>query len=491
MSVLTALARMEAMRAGRAQPVADLCHTHLSERPLVMVPLKLAGEAAAPLAIMVGSAPAAPRLLIVPQPRDRVLRLRFLAELAEVLLPYITRHTLETEERTNKAGETYRRCLDAPQLWVPNTGGIEFLGLLGRSVRFHRTDGDNPVPAAIPLLGRWLTWFRDRAEHPGSSVALPMTSVLSAHWASGQSPLEDANLAALLGWITPPPGRTGQEAAARAEDPLSVPPAGPATDPGFDNEELAPLIASYDEAIDESARTVAGQRIERALHKQIEPTWQLVWQGMSLLRALPTAPHTEGRWSDDIAAFSYFLDTIPEGTPQPRRDSAVSAARRLLDRERALERYDAERAFDDPRVMLEHRLAGTAFRGTVVDVEPTRTEAKGARKVLRPHLRVRTSDPFTAVPGEKLCNIHHPKQSGTVLDSDGDTILLELSGGMGRKLVPEPGSVPELDAGIGFARFTPGGSSRPPKLPTREETPWTHGGPPPEWVPTADTFEEL
>src|SRR5690606_21583244 len=106
MSVLTALARMEAMRTGRAQPIANLCHTHLSDRPLVMVPLKLAGEAAAPLAIMVGSSAASPRLLIVPQPRDRVLRLRFIAELADILLPYITEHTIETEERTTKAGET-------------------------------------------------------------------------------------------------------------------------------------------------------------------------------------------------------------------------------------------------------------------------------------------------------------------------------------------------------------------------------------------------
>ncbi|HLS76942.1 MAG TPA: hypothetical protein VK083_09155 [Nocardia sp.] len=490
MSVLTALARMQAVRAGRAQPIADYCHTHLSKRPLVMVPLKLAGEAAAPLAVMLGTEAANPRLLVVPQPRDRVLRLRFVAALADIVLPYITAHTTETEEYTTKEGETRTRCLDAPQLWVPNTGGIEFLGLLGRSVRFHRTDGDNPVPESIPLLGRWLTWFRDRAEHPGSSVALPMTSVLSAHWASGQSPLEDANLAALLGWIAPPPGRTGQQAAARAEDPLAVPPAGPATDPGFDNEELAPLIASYDEAVDETARALAVQRIERALHKQVEPTWQLMWQGLALLRALPAAPHAAGRWSADVAAFSYFLETVPEGTPQPRRDSAVSAARRLLDRERALERYDAERAFDDPRVMLEHRLAGTAFTGTVVEAEPTRTEAKGTRKVLRPHLRVRTSDPFTAVLGEKLCNITLPKQSGTVVDVDGDTVLLELSGGMGRKLIPEPGTVPEVGAAVGFARFTPV-SSRPPKLPSREETPWTHGGPPPDWVPTEDTFEEL
>ena len=50
MSVLAALAKAEAVRAGRAQATAAVRHIHLAERPLVAVPLRLAGEAAAPVA---------------------------------------------------------------------------------------------------------------------------------------------------------------------------------------------------------------------------------------------------------------------------------------------------------------------------------------------------------------------------------------------------------------------------------------------------------
>lgn len=46
-----------------------------------------------------------------------------------------------------------------------------------------------------------------------------MTVVLRLHWATGQNAVEDAHLAALLAWIDPPPGRSGAEAAAEAEDP--------------------------------------------------------------------------------------------------------------------------------------------------------------------------------------------------------------------------------------------------------------------------------
>lgn len=490
MSVLSALAKAEAVRSGRAQPTAAVRHVHLAERPLVAVPLRLAGEAAAPLAIMIGTTAGDQNVLIVPQPRDRVLRLRFVEQLADVLLPYVASFLAEAEELTSKSGETYTRCLDAPQLWTPNPGGVNFLKLLGRSVRFHRTDGDNAVPESIPLLGRWLTWFGDRAEHPGSAVLPAMTTVLAQHWASGQSALEDGNLAALLGWIDPPRGYTGAEAAAIAEDPLQTPPAGPATDPGFDNEELAPLITAYNTAADENARSVAAERLERSLRGQLEPTWRLMWRALELLRALPEGASVENRWTDDRGAFSYFAAEVAEGVPQARRDPAVRAVRKLLERERALEALQAQCAFDDPLLMLEHRVTGAAFRGTVVHSEPDRIDRSGARPKLRPHIHIRTSDPFTATLGEELTCVERPKQSGVVVEIEGDTLVLELSGGMGRKLVAEPGSVPAAEEVLGFARFKPSPFNGQLNLPAREDTPWTHGGPPPEWTPPTDDEDE-
>ena len=115
---------------------------------------------------------------------------------------------------------------DAPQLLVPNPNAAAFLRLLGRSTRLRRTDGEYAVRPTVPLLGRWLTHYAERAEVPGSVLLLPMTTALAEHWATGQSDLEDANLAALLGWIDPADGLTGQQAARLAEDPVRCPPAG-------------------------------------------------------------------------------------------------------------------------------------------------------------------------------------------------------------------------------------------------------------------------
>ncbi|WP_395109173.1 hypothetical protein [Actinomadura sp. SCN-SB] len=487
MSVLSSLAQLEAAATGRAQPLATVRHCHLTDAPLVMIPLKLAGEAAAPLAVMLGTDRDDPLLLAVPQPRNRDLRFSFAAELAKPVLNHVEVGRGDVEELPpGKDGEERIRYGDAPQLLVPNRGGVAFLRLLGRSTRFRRTEGPYAVDPAVPVLGRWLTWFADRNDHPGSSLLMAMTDALRLHWATGQSALEDGNLAALMGWVDPPEGMDGPAAAARAEDPVACPPAGPATDPSFDNEVLAPAIAAYDRS---GGDPRAEERIRRALASQLRPTWDLMWRAVDVLRALPPGASVPYRWERDRDAFTYYHQTFGEAYPQARRDPPVRAARRLHDLERAQEGYDAQRAFDDPLVMAEQRLAGQAFGGTVVDSDPTRLDETGKRPKLRPRLRVRTDDPVRLEPGTPVCSAARPALKGRIVGAEDGTVLVELTGGMGRKLVPEPGVVPEAGERVVFtSRMADGfGAAR---FPDKEDTPWTHGGPPEEYVPSDEDAAE-
>ncbi|TDB82124.1 hypothetical protein E1264_31765 [Actinomadura sp. KC216] len=487
MSALTSLARLEAAAAGVARPLATVRHCHVSDAPLVLVPLKLAGEAAAPLAVMAGSERDDPSLLVVPQPRNRDMRFTFAAALAKLVLNHIETSRGEVEELPpGKDGDERIRYGNAPQLLVPNRGGVAFLRLMGRSTRFRSTEGPYAVDPAVPVLGRWLTWFSDRHDHPGSSLLGAMTELLRLHWATGQSSLEDGNLAALLGWIDPPDGLTGPEAAARAEDPVICPPAGPATDPTFDNEVLAPAVAAYDRS---GPGSRAEERLRTALAGQLAPTWDLMWQAVDLLRALPEGASVPGRWERDRDAFTYYHQTFGEAYPQARRDPPVRAARRLHDLERAQDAYDAQRAFDDPLVMAEHRLSGQAFGGVVTECDPTRLDETGKRPKLRPHLRVETQDPVRLDAGTTVCNAARPALKGKIMEIEDGTVLLELTGGMGRKLTPEPGAVPEVGDRVCFTSLTDG-SFGAAKFPDREDTPWTHGGPPEEYVPTEEDAEE-
>jgi hypothetical protein len=500
-TVLTALARATAATAGRALPTKTVRHVHLSGRPLVLVAAQLAGEACAPLAVLVGDDREKPHLLAVYEPRDRAQRFEFAADLAAIMLPYIDGYAGEagydasdgTGYGTGDAGQSEHAepYPDAPQVLVPNLPTADFLRLLGRSTRFRRTEGAAAVPATVPLLGRWLSYFAERWEVTPSAPLLTLTAALADHWATGQSAAEDANLAALIGWIDPPDGMSGHVAARVAEDPVRCPPAGPVTDPTFDNEVLAPVLhAMHEAALTGDAARLGRARgaMDHALRSQLEPTWALMWRAVDLLAALPAAAHVEQRWLADRWSFTNQVAWIREGgAPQARRDGAVAAARRLARLEREQQRLAVERAYDDPLVMAEYRMTGEAFVGEVVEADQARVNADGGKRpVLRPLVTVATSDEVLFEPGAVLKSPARPGQQATVTGvlpaGDGRTrVILELKGGMGRSLTPPPGSVPAAGEYVTYTTlrddFQP-----PPKFPDIEDTPWTHGGPPPEYV---------
>lgn len=550
---MSALARMQAAAAGRAQPRATVRHRHLSERPLVFVPLTTAGEAGAPLGAMVGTDREAPELLVVPQPRDRDLRFAFLARLAAVMLPHLESalDDVEWEERKETDPETGKKvpvqvelCADAPQLIVPNGPGADFVRLLGRSMRFRRTaeedpEGPYPAPPGVPLLGRWLTLYGERARVPGSSLLLSMTELLARHWATGQSALEDQHLGALLAWIEPPEGTGGAEAALRAETArdregqLLCPPAGPATDPAFDNRLLAPAIDRFDAGLPGAAEDV-----RELVASRLRPAWEAVWRGVDLLRSLPEGGHVAERFKRDRWSYTAHRDRVRAGEPpQPRLDDAVTAAAKLAQREREQARLDAQEALDDPLVMAERRFAGEAFAGEVTAVEMAYSE--GRRSMPRPLVTVRTEDRPHLGAGVKVHRVlgegarqsaefvryeldGHPEGVGAEGAGDGTAVrdgpregappgpgsgpdgvpgsstdlgpdsapgpdgasagesvqvTLRLTSGMGRGKEPAPGTVPAKGDRLCWTLFehSPRGG---PELPEVEDTPWTHGGPP-------------
>ncbi|MGW2177767.1 hypothetical protein ACWCXX_06655 [Streptomyces sp. NPDC001732] len=517
MSLISTLARMEAVESGRAQPLATVRHRRLTDRPLVLVPLTTAGEAGAPLGALVGTDREAPRLLAVPQPRDRDLRFAFLAELAEAVLPHIEAYedVVEPTERNETDPATGKKvrvevelCADAPQLIVPSRAGIEFVRLLGRSMRFRRTAEDDPdapypAPARVPLLGRWLTHYGERARVPGSSLLLAATDLLNRHWATGQSSLEDQHLGALLAWIDVPVGGSGASAALRAElerdgeGQLWCPPAGPATDPAFDNRLLAPAIERYDRARTALAAaedglaadallagvTAAEREIRALLAGVMRPTWDAVWRGLDLLKGLPEGSRVEERWTRDRWSFTGHRDRVRSGEPpQPRRDDAVTAAQKLASRETAQAQLEAQEALDDPLVLAGRRLAGEAFVGEVTEVVMAYSESK--RPSPRPLVTVRTDErPHLGERTKVYRSLDGRPQTAEFVayaepeDGGAPWLVLRVLDRMGRSKEPAPGSVPEPGDRIAWTLFEHdqrGG----PKLPDPEETPWTHGGPP-------------
>ncbi len=482
MSMVSALARLEAMEAMAAVPLTAFRHRHLSDRPLVAIPLTMAGEAGTPLAAMVGDTKRSPKLLVVGQPRNQDQKFAFAADFGRIVMDYIDSCRQDRREIVSRGEGPSSRYTNAPQILVPNLGGIKALTDLGRMCRFRQTTGPYPVPAVVPELGMWLTFLVETAEQAGTSMLMPVTGMLTEHWATGQSFLEDQNLASLIAWIAPPDGLSVEQAMADAENSTICPPAGPRTSPEFDNTYLAPAIKRFDRARavgEQQAVAEAEAELRALITEQIQPTWRAMWTAISLLRGIPEAPRAAVRFERDCLSFTAYSDYQDTGgLPQRKRDDAVGAARRLSRLERALAAFETDMAFDDPFVLADRRSVGEAFSGAVVAVEPDRgvTTDKN-RRVPRPLVTVRTLDPTRLADDTKLIGPSMPAGHkavivSTVRDGEASLVTVEITGGMGRARVPKPGTVPTIGQIVDY--LPDPGWSPTPVFPEPGQIPWTH-----------------
>ncbi|MER5280938.1 hypothetical protein ABT025_35115 [Streptomyces sp. NPDC002809] len=491
MSLLASLLRMRAASTGNVQYASQLRHLHLSDRPLMLLALNRTGPAARPLAVMLGTDPYRPQLLVAPPSGSTA---PMLAALADAVITYIATCQHHSEYVPATAGKPARqRYTDAPQILVPNPQTVEYLKLLGDGLRFHRGDDQTPGSPSVQRLGHWLTYLTDRADIPGAAALIPMTRFLGMHWITGQSPLEDEDLATLLAWIDPPRhAASGRDAADTAADPATYRPVGPATDAAFDNDELAPLFNTYARTRgQEQSRTL--QELERRLTTYMEPAWDLMWHACALLQALPEAKSTARRWDHERSVFTEECTYLShDGRPQPAREQAVATAARLTLMENAATTFAAERAADDPFVRAELRTTGEAFGGPVNTVDPEHTlRGPTGRTQWRPRFTVSTTDPVPMEPGQRLaCHTHRNARYKIceITPSADDTLVeLEITAGMGTVARPNHTVLPESGALLVFT-IAPD-RYRMPEFPARDQTPWTHGGPPPDH-PDANEEEE-
>jgi len=462
MSTLDVVQRLRAVQSGRAQARTSLRHRHLESKPLVVVVYRLAGESAAPLGVMYGTSERGATLLVAPEPRSRQIRFE------EVFNPFARAVNAFVQGRSeHRVVEGNRSlCRAAPQIIVPNAATAEFVGpLMGRSLRYLRTDGPFAVPNDTVLAGAHLTWIGQQGELPGSSVLLPATDLLRRHWVCGLSDLESEDLHVQLAWIDPPARSTGAKAAATIERQRfdgRLPAAGPTPDPSWDREVLDPLISTFNErrAGKEDHATVArlGQEIRAAVHDALEPAWTATWRTITLLRGLPEASSVAKRWRNDRWAFTRHSDRVVTGNARFRtRDSVKQAAFIVSQREDAQAQLDADEALDDPLVMAAAIGDGHAIAGKVTRVD-------------RPFVELELSGPCLVPPGTELywsemrgkCSVLVGTPSGTTPT----VVRLETKKGKTKYY-------PEVGERAVYCPFT-AGSIPAPKMP--EGVPWTHQG---------------
>ncbi len=201
MTYLDVLARARARERGRAVVVRE-CATITADAAHVFgfAPIKMVSEELIQ-AIAFGMLDADPQLVARwnPLSRDASDLEPFAAALDDYLLGCEARDEL-------------------PRIWVPHKGALDALELLG-----HRYRRNSEASQALQRMGAQCRALAEEARVPGQQVVAVARELLAAHVVTGQSPVEDGHLGALLAWARPAQGvDPAEEAARRALIPASA-----------------------------------------------------------------------------------------------------------------------------------------------------------------------------------------------------------------------------------------------------------------------------
>jgi len=417
---------------------------------MVILGYHLAGEPAAPVAMMWGRSVTTPRLFVVPEPRERAIRFEALSAFATDLVDYMT---------------TARD----PQIVLANAASASWLlKFVGRFTRYLRIDGPTPAPMSIRTAGGHLTFLHQEYETPGSSTVLTAVDALTMHFRTGQMPSEDQNLAALLGWVRPGPGMTGLDSAMLAE--RTDPPSGPLSDPEWDRRVLESAGELWrDAAGDGDLQRRARRRLEDGARDALDPGWNQVWTTLGIMSGIPEASRVAARRIDDMRRMRDHRDRAAAGQMFFRiQPEAASSAWVLQRHERAAEQLRAEMVLDDPLLMAAVLTDEPAVSGTVIAVEPDHFE-RNPRRHRRPLLRIRLDLPTYATESVDLHGVETLElvvQVRTTTDEIAEVVIIK-----GANNRDSDHRIPSVGAHVVFSpyrvkEFRNGGGPG--------DTPWTH-----------------
>jgi hypothetical protein len=338
---LTALAKVQARREGRAVLLSHVLRVDPDPDALILAPVKMAGESRL-WGVAIGQRGSRADFFFVPDARDRD------AEAEHVIRPFAI-----------ALDEYFARCLKkerAPQVWVSSPAVARFLDALSE----RRGSRHDPF---VALMGLRLHFLADRHLHAGQQVLLPATEVLGKHFATGQSPFEDQHLGSFLSWLKRDHNMPVERAAWEAEEF----PAGVNTDVDFDYEasDLLTELAGLDKR-SQKRRDVIARRIGDGLEVAATRIFTQIESAVDVLelQELKRVPEMDKLRKRDFDAFSFFMirDFVP------LRSSGHEAGRQLAARESAIDEAASVFLQLDPLQRTVALNGGEIVEGTVTDL---------------------------------------------------------------------------------------------------------------------------
>ena len=350
MNRLKALARLCALREGTARRISRERPFPVSDKPAVLIPILMAGEAPSLFALGIGDGYGPVSVHVCVNPRNRELQYQMLEGAAARLTPI-----LNVWERDPSM---------MPQVITPSFDGQRlYLAVIDRMAFL-------PTNPSLRALGRRMYWLMREFERPDSAALLDMPSALSQLYATGQDDIADMHLAAFLEWLKPADGNI--IARVQEAEALSV---STATDPVFDNEILVPLFDAYTAAMNADDQRAAAENeaeIRRFMTDEIERRYELVTQALTIVRSFPGSA-----LADEIQAlvrkrFDRNQDYVSNDEARISRGfHGTAATMEFLGREIIMDRLEALSVRSVSAASGKARLSGTMVEGRIVEAYET------------------------------------------------------------------------------------------------------------------------
>lgn len=423
MNARQAVARLEAFKAGRPLPCGETTHFLMADDAdiLMLAFVRMGGESG-PWAVGHAHPRQTPKILCVPEPRNRDLVAKMVAMLAPVLLEHL-RHPDFSDKTIEGPGHE----LPHRQVWLPNGAHLEMLHHLAYAYTFTKW-GEKSRAQLLNALGRAANWLFNEGHRPGQVTVMPATDALTESYTFPCETVRQGHLGYLLAWLETKGNRTARmKAAASAE----LKPVSTNLDPAFEREALAPLVESWNEAekaggkhrSDSLAQQIIGEvgpevlRRLRLVEKAIQvlrKDEREVNPGVADLRRASASEH----WFQYLRLEQDLNDDKdgPAFIPSPETDRyPAAAASRFFVHEDSEELRIGMLIHHDADIRAEAVAEGEAVVGAITRVED---EGTGRKTIPVWTIEGDGTGPLRLREGNRVCVADVPKRVGTIRQVD-------------------------------------------------------------------------
>jgi hypothetical protein len=186
MSEMVAVAKLLAQNAGTAMKITRERGFPVSEKPLVLIPISMAGESPSLFGLGVGDGRRPVKAFVCANPINRDEQYDMLAAALSAAEPMVLAWEVSSDA--------------LPQIIVTGADSARLtLGVIDRSVYSQRPD--------LLRVSRRLAWFDKRSDCADSASVLVLPRGLATCLATGQDEFGDQHLGAFLEWCAPADGR--------------------------------------------------------------------------------------------------------------------------------------------------------------------------------------------------------------------------------------------------------------------------------------------